>query len=178
MINAKELFYIHSIFEPTQVNSSSFMLAYMHAVGTVKKGLISIGGVITSIACVLGLEAQLAALDPLLVPSLDIHVCRHMWLIKNMRDERYSLMIGNREVLGVVLPCLDRTHVKNRANWIYNLNVGTEWKFLRMSLLMVPPMISMNIESETLLYTSHFHIIPPIFLLHLHTPYHFSLTLL
>lgn len=39
MINAKELFYIHSILEPTWLNSASFMLTHMQAIGTVKKGL-------------------------------------------------------------------------------------------------------------------------------------------
>lgn len=72
------------------------MLAHMKAVGTAKKRLISFGGVITSITRALGLKAELATLDPLLVPSIDIDACLHIWLIKNRRDERYSLMIGTK----------------------------------------------------------------------------------
>lgn len=45
---------------------------------------------------------------------------------KNRRDERYSLMIGNKKVPSVVLPFLNCTYVKNKANWIYNLNDNTE----------------------------------------------------
>lgn len=83
-INCKELFYIYSI---------------------------SFGGVITSIARSLGLDMKLSTLDPLPMLSLDIDACRHMQLIKNMRDEIYSLMIGNKEVPSIVLPCPNRTDV-------------------------------------------------------------------
>lgn len=71
------------------------MLAYMQAVHTAKKGPIYFGGMITSIDRTLGLERELATLDPLLILSIDIDACCRMWLTKNKRDERYSLMIGN-----------------------------------------------------------------------------------
>lgn len=75
------------------------MLTHIQAFCTAKKGLISFGAVITSIARAIGLDKELATLDPLPILSLDIDAFLHMRLIKNMRDGRYSLMIGNKEVL-------------------------------------------------------------------------------
>lgn len=74
-VNVKELFYTHSVFEPTRVNSDPFMMAHMQEVCTAKRYHISIGGVITSIACAIGLEAELAILEPLPTHSLDILAC-------------------------------------------------------------------------------------------------------
>lgn len=90
------------------------MLAHMKAIHITKKGTISFGGVIISIVGTLGLEAELATLDPLSIPSLDINACRHMQLIKNRRDETYSLIIGNREVSSIILPFPNHIDVKNR----------------------------------------------------------------
>lgn len=98
----------------------------MQAVRTAKKGNITFGVLITSIAHALDLHAELATLDPLHMLSLDIDVCRHMRLIKNMSDERFSLMIANRVVPSIILLCLNRTDVRLKANWTYNLNVGVE----------------------------------------------------
>lgn len=87
------------------------MLAHMQAVGTAKKGPIFIGGVITSIARAIALYVELATLDPLPTPSLDILEFCHMQLIKNRRDGKYSLMLGNKEVPSVILPFLNHTNV-------------------------------------------------------------------
>lgn len=89
---------------------------------------------ITSIAHAIGLDAELATLDPLPTPSLDIVAFHHMRLIKNMRDAKYSLMISNKEVPSVVLPCLDRTNMQNRENWIYNLNIDIEVRAVPMDI--------------------------------------------
>lgn len=121
----KSLFYIHYVFVPTRVNSTPFILAHMQADRIAKKGPISFGGMITYIARALGLESELATLMHYVIPSLDIDAFCHMWLIKNRRHERYSLMIGNREVPSIILPFLNRTDVQKKANLIYNLNVGT-----------------------------------------------------
>lgn len=115
-INAKELFYIHSIFNHTWVNSSPFLLAHMQAVRTAKKGHITFGGLITSIACSLDLYAKLAMLDPLPMLSLDIVVCLHMRLIKNKNDGRFSMTIANTVVPSIILPCLNRTDVRVKEN--------------------------------------------------------------
>lgn len=110
------------------------MFAHMQAVHTTKKGLISFGGVITSIVHAIGLERELATLDPLFIHSLDIDACLHMRLIKNRWGRRYSLMIGNMKVPSVVLPCPNRTDVQNRANWIYNPNAGIEARPVPMDI--------------------------------------------
>lgn len=125
-INAKELFYILYVFEHTRVNSYPFLLAHMQAVRTAKKGHIIFGGLITSIARALNLHAELATLDPLPMFSLDIDVCLHMRLMKNKSDERFSLVIANMVVPSIILPCMNRTDVRVRANWTYNLNLGVE----------------------------------------------------
>lgn len=106
----------------------------MQAVCTAK-GYISSGGLIISIAHALGLHGELATIDPLLVLSLDIDVCHHMQLIKNMRDERHPLMIGNREMPSIILPCPKCTDVRVRANGIYNLNVGADDGLVPMDIL-------------------------------------------
>lgn len=45
-----------------------------------------------------------------------------MRLIKNKPDDKYYLMISNREVRGVTLPCVARINVRLRANWIFDGN--------------------------------------------------------
>lgn len=92
------------------------MLAHTQAVHTAKKGPISFWGLITTIARAIGLEREIATLDPLLIPSIDVDAYRHMQLIKNMRDVRYSLMIGNKEVPSIILPYPNRADVQMRAN--------------------------------------------------------------
>lgn len=92
-INAKELFYIHAIFEPTRINSAPFMIAHMKVVGTSLKGSIFVGGLITSIARVLGLHTELATLELLPPCFLDLPACRHMRLIRGRSDGRYLFMV-------------------------------------------------------------------------------------
>lgn len=111
------------------------MLAHMQAVHRANKRPIYFGGVITSIACAIGLDTGLGTLESLLIRLLDIHACCNIWLIKNMRGGRYSLIIGNIEILSVVLPYLKRTNVRNMANWIYNLNVDTDVGTVPMGIL-------------------------------------------
>lgn len=117
---------MHSVFKNTQVNSTPFLLAHIQAVHTTKKGNITFGGLITSIARALDLHVELAMFDPLPMLSLDINVCRHMRLIMNMSDGRFSLMIANKVVPSIILPCPNCTDVQVRENWTYNLNAGAE----------------------------------------------------
>lgn len=177
-INDKELFYIHYVFEHTRVNSTLFMLAHMQAVHTAKKGHITFGGLITSIAPALDLHAELATLDPLPMLSLYIDICRHMRLIKNKSDERFSLMISNMVVHTIILPFPNRTDVWVRANWTYTLNAGAKAG-------PVPTNIHENVvadgdtddefdqrERGSPVHQTH-HTTHPIFILHLQTPHTF-----
>lgn len=110
-MNAKKLFFLHSIFAPTRVNMAPFMIAHMNVVRTARKGPISFGDLITSIARVMGLHTELATLGPLPSNSLGLHACRYMRLIKAMSDGRYLLMVHNISIDGVILPCSNRTKV-------------------------------------------------------------------
>ncbi|KAI5433700.1 hypothetical protein KIW84_020823 [Lathyrus oleraceus] len=65
------------------------MLHFPHGNGATP---FCIGGQVTSIARALGLSNKLATLQPLLTPSLDIDSCRVQRLIKDMRDDIYSVM--------------------------------------------------------------------------------------
>lgn len=103
----------------------------MQADHTAKKGAISFRGLITTIAHTLDLHMELATLDPLPMLFIDIDVCLHMRLIKNMR---YSLLIANMEVPSIILPCPNCTNVRVRENWIYDLNVGAEARMEPMDI--------------------------------------------
>ncbi|KAI5428991.1 hypothetical protein KIW84_033840 [Lathyrus oleraceus] len=85
-------------------------------------GPICVGGLITSIALVLDLSTKLATLQPLETPFADLDYCRSIRLIKNKPDRKYYLMISNREVMRVTLPCDARINVRLSANWIFNAN--------------------------------------------------------
>lgn len=83
---------------------------------------ICIGALITSITRALNLNDELATLEPLNTPFLDLDACRSMRLIKNRQDGRYHLMVGNRAVNSIILPNSACTNVQDRNNWSYNLN--------------------------------------------------------
>lgn len=121
-VNSKELFFIHCAFANIRLNVCPFIFAHMQDVCIGKRGPICIGGLITSIARVLVLEAKLATMNPLPTPSLDILAWRSMRLIKARLDEKYSLMANNQEVKSIILPCPTCTNVQNRANWLYDLS--------------------------------------------------------
>lgn len=60
-------------------------------------------------------------LEPLETPFVDLDYYRNMRLIKNKPDDKYFMMISNREVRGVTLPCAARINVQMSANWIFDL---------------------------------------------------------
>lgn len=60
-------------------------------------------------------------LEPLETPFADLDQFRIMRLIKNKLDDKYFLMISNREVRGVTLPCVARINVCMSANWTFDL---------------------------------------------------------
>lgn len=97
------------------------MLVHMQLICVRGATHLCIGGLVTSIARALGLGNELATLQPLPTPSLDIDSCRSQRLIKARRDDIYSLMVGNCEIRSIILPCHTRTYVRNRNNWLYDL---------------------------------------------------------
>lgn len=120
-VNSKELFFLHAAFASTRVNTTPFMLACMHLICARGVTPFDIGGLVTSRARALGVSTELKTLQPLPTPSLDIDSCRAQRLIKARRDDIYSLMVGNREIRSIILPCHTRTNVRNKSNWLYDL---------------------------------------------------------
>ncbi|KAI5444134.1 hypothetical protein KIW84_012664 [Lathyrus oleraceus] len=86
------------------------------------RGPICVGGLITSIALTLDLSTKLATLDPLETPFANLDYFCNMRLIKNKPDDKYYLMISNREVRGVTLPCIAHINVRLSTNWIFYAN--------------------------------------------------------
>ncbi|MCI08018.1 hypothetical protein A2U01_0029089, partial [Trifolium medium] len=124
-VNAKEFFYMQAVFAPTRINSVPFMLSHMQAICTAKKGAISFGGLITSIARALELDNELANLEPLEPRFLNLLTVKNMHFVKARKQEGgFLLMVQKNAIEGVVLPCPDRTDVQNRANWLYDLNAN------------------------------------------------------
>ncbi|KAI5429770.1 hypothetical protein KIW84_034385 [Lathyrus oleraceus] len=94
-----------------KVNPIPFLLAHFQSTCVRTGGPICVGGLITTIALALNLGTELATLEPLETPFVDLDYCRSMRLIKNKPDDKYFLMISNREVRGVTLPHAARINV-------------------------------------------------------------------
>ncbi|KAI5436546.1 hypothetical protein KIW84_022878 [Lathyrus oleraceus] len=86
------------------------------------RGPICVRGMIISLALALNLGTKLSTLEPLETPFADLDYCLCMCLIKNKPDDKYFLMISNREVRGVTLPCATRIDVGMSADWTFDLN--------------------------------------------------------
>ncbi|KAI5436345.1 hypothetical protein KIW84_022717 [Lathyrus oleraceus] len=108
------ILYLHHILAST-------ILAYFQSTSVRTGGPICVGGRITSIALTLNLGTDLATLEPLETPFVDLDYCRSMRIIKNKPDGRYFLLISNREVRGVTLPCVACIDMRISANWTFDL---------------------------------------------------------
>lgn len=76
-VNCKELFFINCVFKSTPFHSVTFILTHIGSVSNAKRGVIGIGGLITSISHTLHLDAKLATLVPLTgSTTLDMHSCQ------------------------------------------------------------------------------------------------------
>lgn len=155
------------------------MISHMHVVHTASKGSISFGGVIISIARVLGLDTKLATLKHLPPCSLDIQACRSMRFIRDISNRKCLLMVHNIVIDDIALPCPNLTNVSNEANWTYDLRAKPEDKLGPMD---IHENVAANNaiddgygqrESGYLLYTNLHHTTPHIFLFHMHTPHIF-----
>ncbi|KAI5430262.1 hypothetical protein KIW84_034733 [Lathyrus oleraceus] len=102
------------------VNPTPFLFAYFQSTYARTGGPICVGGLITYIALALNLDTELAMLEPLETPFADLDYFRSMRLIKNKPNDKYFLMISNREVRGVTLPCA-LINVRMSANWTFDL---------------------------------------------------------
>ncbi|MCI33237.1 DNA (cytosine-5)-methyltransferase DRM2-like [Trifolium medium] len=90
----------------------------MQTIAKAKKGAIVIGGLITSLASSLGLDTQIATLDPLPdSTSLDLNPCLAQKLVKLISGNKYYLMIRNQIVRSIMLPNRARIDVCDAGYW-------------------------------------------------------------
>ena len=99
-----------------------FLLANLQSASGRVGGPICVGRLITSIDLALNLCIKLVAREPLEMPFVDLNYCHSMCLIKNKPDDKYFLVVSNREVRSVTLPSIEHTNVRVRANWLYDVN--------------------------------------------------------
>lgn len=118
----KDLFIIYYALSGKKVNLTPFLLGHFQSTRVRTGGPICVGVLITSIALALNIGTKLAMLELLETLFFDLDYCRSMRLIKNKLDDKYFLMISNREVGGVTLPCVERINVRMSANWSFDLN--------------------------------------------------------
>lgn len=89
-----------------------------------KKGTISFGGFITSLARAIRLDTKLATIEPIPPRTLDLNLMRHMRRCKVRKEGGYHLMVRNHEIKSIVLPWPTHTDVRERENWIYDLQAS------------------------------------------------------
>lgn len=112
-VNEKELFYLFATFVPQNVNTVPFMFSHMQAIVNARRGPIIFGGLITSIARVLGLEDKFSCLTPLPPRAIIIDRTRSMKLVKRRQDSNFHLMVANSVFQDFILPNPIRTDVRN-----------------------------------------------------------------
>ncbi|KAI5402442.1 hypothetical protein KIW84_050165 [Lathyrus oleraceus] len=95
------------------------MLSHMQVIINAKRGPIIFGGLITSIARVLGLKEKFSRLTPLLHHAIDIDMARSMKLVKRRSDGKFNLIIANNVLQEFILPNPNRTDVRNPDNYCY-----------------------------------------------------------
>ncbi|CAJ2652818.1 unnamed protein product [Trifolium pratense] len=120
-INAKELFFIYAIFNNIRIHVVSFMLSHMRSYIT-KKGDIMFGGLLTTLAKLLGHKDEFVPLPPMHPFYLDLNMVKSMKLIKERRSGGFNLLINNTVCPNFTLPNPDRTDVRVPANLLYNTN--------------------------------------------------------
>ncbi|CAI8601203.1 unnamed protein product [Vicia faba] len=95
------------------------MLTHMHVFVTARRGHITFGGLITSIARTIGPEHKLATLVPLPSCFIDIDMARSMNLVKQHPVGKFDLMINNKVFPNTTLPDPNRIDVRHQNNFFY-----------------------------------------------------------
>lgn len=126
-VNSEELYFIDAVFRPRWIHSAAFMLAKMQKIATATTGAIAIGGLITSLAIAMGLENEVATLDPIPATTpLDQNSCLAQKLIKYKGQSEYFLMIKSQEIPSIVLPNPDRINVQDERNWLFPMDAPAD----------------------------------------------------
>lgn len=120
-VNARELLFLKGSLTNKRINSVSFMIAHMIVVLR-HTGTIAFGGLVTSIAIALHLEAEIATLAPLPSRIINLKFLKDMKLCKVRRAGGFELMVRGVAIPLVVLPCTRHTNVRIMRNWTYDLD--------------------------------------------------------
>lgn len=122
-VNPKKLYFLDVVFRPRRAHYAEFIFAKMQEIVMVSTSLIAIKGLITSLAITMGLENEVATLEPIRVSwPLDIDSCLAQKLIKVKGQNEYFLMIRNQEARSVVFPNMDHINVLDEENWLFYLD--------------------------------------------------------
>ena len=167
-VNAKELLFLQGSLTGLKINVFPFMIAQMSS--TLRKGgVISFGGLITSIARALNLDTELATLVPLPNRIINLKFLKDMKLCKVRKEGGFNLMIHGVAIPSVALPCSRRTDVLLERNWTYDLSLHLLGDHCSLMFLLGTDMRLMrSMNRETSL---PFHICPPT-MIHQHTLHH------
>ena len=109
-VNARELLFLQGSLTNRRINSVLFMIAHMIVVLR-HTGTIAFGGLVTSIARALHLDAEIATLAPMLPRTINLKFLKDMKLCKVRRAGGFELMVRGVAIPSVVMPCTRRTDV-------------------------------------------------------------------
>lgn len=117
----KELFFIDCVFKPSQINSATFMLSHLKTIAKARWGNIFIGGLITSIALSMGLDAEVTTLMFVVgSTALGIVSFPAQMIIKTKSLGQYYLLIQHAVIKSNVFPNPRCTDVRVMANYIFD----------------------------------------------------------
>ncbi|KAI5390231.1 hypothetical protein KIW84_075509 [Lathyrus oleraceus] len=110
------------------------MLTHLKSVSRAPTRSIVVGGLITSLAIVMGLEAELEPLHSLLGSStLYIAACHSQYNVRSKIPGRYTLMIDLREISIIVVLDPRRIDVRDECNWIFDIDDSKDEKANQLS---------------------------------------------
>jgi len=119
-VNQNELFFLYCALNNIRFNAAPFM--FQHIQGLVNAPATNpflLGGIITTLACALGLGDELLSLSHLMKPaqSLDLTYCRDSHLVTPRHDGRYTLVVNKVPIPYVILPCPERINIRYVQRW-------------------------------------------------------------
>lgn len=111
-----------SVFQSHPIHYATFLLANLNTIANSTRGYIHVGGIITSIAIVVGLQNQVTHLT--LMQEFTLIDINHYLNGKLMRFRilnEFKLLIHNEVIHNFFLSNCEQTSIHNRESWIYRL---------------------------------------------------------